>query len=406
MELLPAEKAAQIFLEKDIITAVFSKSENKTEQPSKIKIRKILLKNTEHYQIEEFRENKTFHKNILPDNFLPYLVIFFVHFKTAECSAKEKTLRFLKNKKGLWNLKQTPKPLSKIKSESASSLHDNTKNYVLPISPPPQFLKELNFFTAQGSIINSKYGKFRQINKYLEFIESVLPALTAGSTAKKLNIIDFGCGKAYLSFALYYYLTEIKKIPAEICGLDLKKDVIDFCNELSRKCNFSGLSFKTGDINSFEFRTEPDMVISLHACDTATDFALAKAIQNNAKVIFAVPCCQHELNAQIRKNAEKITAKNNPVFPMFDYGIVTEKFASLLTDTVRSKILEKHGYKVNVEEFIDTEHTPKNILIKAVKTALPAEKMQEKIKTAEFQLNLIKEYFFINPLLENLFTQK
>lgn len=211
MELLPAEKAAQIFLEKDIITAVFSKPENKTEQPSKIKIRKILLKNTEHYQIEEFRENKAFHKNILPDNFLPYLVNFFVHFKTAECSAKEKTLRFLKNKKGLWNLKQTPKPLSKIKSESAGSLHDNTKNYVLPISPPPQFLKELNFFTAQGSIINSKYGKFRQINKYLEFIESVLPALTAGSTAKKLNIIDFGCGKAYLSFALYYYLTEIKK---------------------------------------------------------------------------------------------------------------------------------------------------------------------------------------------------
>lgn len=148
------------------------------------------------------------------------------------------------------------------------------------------------------------------------------------------------------------------------------------------------------------------MVISLHACDTATDFALAKAIQNNAKVIFAVPCCQHELNAQIRKNAEKIIAKNNPVFPMFDYGIATEKFASLLTDTVRSKILEKHGYKVNVEEFIDTEHTPKNILIKAVKTALPAEKMQEKIKTAEFQLNLIKEYFFINPLLENLSTQK
>ncbi len=406
MELLPAEKAAQIFLEKDIITAVFSKPENKTEQPSKIKIRKILLKNTEHYQIEEFRENKAFHKNILPDNFLPYLVNFFVHFKTAECSAKEKTLRFLKNKKGLWNLKQTPKPLSKIKSESESSLHDNTKNYVLPISPPPQFLKELNFFTAQGSIINSKYGKFRQINKYLEFIESVLPALTAGSTAKKLNIIDFGCGKAYLSFALYYYLTEIKKIPAEICGLDLKKDVIDFCNELSRKCNFSGLSFKTGDISSFEFKTEPDMVISLHACDTATDFALAKAIQNNAKVIFAVPCCQHELNAQIRKNAEKITAKNNLVFPMFDYGIVTEKFTSLLTDTVRSKILEKHGYKVNVEEFIDTEHTPKNILIKAVKTALPAEKMQEKIKTAEFQLNLIKEYFFINPLLENISTQK
>lgn len=390
MELLPAEKAAQIFLEKDIITAVFSKPENKTEQPSKTKIRKILLKNTEHYQIEEFRENKAFHKNILPDNFLPYLVNFFVHFKTAECSAKEKTLRFLKNKKGLWNLKQTPKPLSKIKSESAGSLHDNT----------------INFFTAQGSIINSKYGKFRQINKYLEFIESVLPALTAGSTAKKLNIIDFGCGKAYLSFALYYYLTEIKKIPAEICGLDLKKDVIDFCNELSRKCNFSGLSFKTGDISSFEFKTEPDMVISLHACDTATDFALAKAIQNNAKVIFAVPCCQHELNAQIRKNAEKIIAKNNPVFPMFDYGIVTEKFTSLLTDTVRSKILEKHGYKVNVEEFIDMEHTPKNILIKAVKTALPAEKMQEKIKTAEFQLNLIKEYFFINPLLENLSTQK
>ena len=405
MNLLSAEEAAHVFIKNKPAAAVFSNPKNRLNLISKIKIRKILLKDTEHYQTEEFRENKTFHKNVPVDSFLPYLIDFFTQFKNTEASTQNGAIRFLQNKKGQIAFKQNSKPLSANCSDSKRA-HNNTKNYVLPISPPPQFLKELNFFTAQGSIINSKYGKFRQINKYLEFIESVLPALTAGSTAKKLNIIDFGCGKAYLSFALYYYLTEIKKIPAEICGLDLKKDVIDFCNELSRKCNFSGLSFKTGDISNFEFKTEPDMVISLHACDTATDFALAKAIQNNAKVIFAVPCCQHELNTQIRKNAEKITAKNNPVFPMFDYGIVTEKFSSLLTDTVRSKILEKHGYKVNVEEFIDTEHTPKNILIKAVKTALPAEKMQEKIKTAEFQLNLIKEYFFINPLLENLFTQK
>ncbi|WP_252722830.1 class I SAM-dependent methyltransferase [Treponema pedis] len=233
----------------------------------------------------------------------------------------------------------------------------------------------------------------------MEFIESIEPILLKIISKKKeLNIIDFGCGKAYLSFALYYYLNEIKHIPSQIYGLDLKKDVIEFCNNLAQTCNFSNLNFKTGDIGNFKFNTEPDMVISLHACDTATDFALAKAVKSNAKIIFAVPCCQHELNTQIRQNKQKI--RQSAFFSsLLDYGIITEKFSSLLTDTLRAKYLEASGYKVNIEEFIDTEHTPKNILIKAVKINTIKSEIIEKSKR---EIAEIIKTFSLTPVLEKL----
>ncbi len=214
--------------------------------------------------------------------------------------------------------------------------------------------------------------------------------------------MDFGCGKAYLSFALYYYLTEIEKLPVRICGLDLKEDVIDFCNKLSRECRFDNLIFKVGDIGRFKFNTPPDMVISLHACDTATDLAIAKAVKSNTKIIFAVPCCQHELNTQIRKNKEKIIKSLSPIL---DYGIITEKFASLLTDTIRGKLLESEGYKVSVEEFIETEHTPKNILIKAVKLDNKAKNKTLLIEKAKKEFKEIKKAFLIEPCLEKLLSE-
>ena len=214
--------------------------------------------------------------------------------------------------------------------------------------------------------------------------------------------MDFGCGKAYLSFALYYYLTEIEKLRVRICGLDLKENVIDFCNNLSRECRFDNLIFEVGDIGRFKFNTPPDMVISLHACDTATDLAIAKAVKNNTKIIFAVPCCQHELNTQIRKNRDKVI---KPLSPILDYGIITEKFASLLTDTIRGKLLESEGYRVSVEEFIETEHTPKNILIKAVKLDDKSKTKTALIEKAKEEFKEIKQAFLIEPCLEKLLNE-
>lgn len=402
MESLSAKKAAQIFLEKDIISAVFSKPVKQNKEISKIKIRKIILKNEEQYQIEEFRGNKTFHKNIKTDKITLQLENLFINFKTGQSQTSTSNIQFLQNRKGKIRFNEYPLSGININSKNtiknAQYLHDNKKNYLLPVSPPPDFLKKLNFFTEDGKIINSKYNKFKQICRYLEFIETILPDLNLSiCSSKPLNIIDFGCGKTYLSFALYYYLTEIKKIPVVITGLDLKEDVINFCNKLSNDFKFSNLYFEVGDINSFEFKNNPDMVISLHACNTATDSAIAKAIKSGTKIIFAVPCCQHEINMQIRRNIKTIQKNKNPIFPMLDYGIITEKFSSLLTDTIRAKILEANGYKVCIEEFIDMEHTPKNILIKAVKNN---NNTNQKNKEAKQQIELIKNQFFINPDLE------
>ena len=191
-------------------------------------------------------------------------------------------------------------------------------------------------------------------------------------------------------------------MPIRICGLDLKEDVIDFCNKLSRECRFDNLIFKVGDIGRFSFDTPPDMVISLHACDTATDLAISKAVKSNTKIIFAVPCCQHELNAQIRKNKEQIIKSLSPIL---DYGIITEKFASLLTDTIRGKLLESEGYKVSVEEFIETEHTPKNILIKAIKLDDEAKSKTVLIEKAKEEFKEIKKAFLIEACLEKLLNE-
>ncbi len=402
MESLSAKEAAQIFLQKNIISAVFSKPLKQNKEISKIKIRKIILKDVEHYQIEEFKGNKTFHKNIMMDKIIPQLENLFINFKTVQSQTGTSNIQFLQNNKGKIRFNEYSLPDINFNSKNiiknTETFHDNKKNYLLPVDPPPNFLKKLNFFTEDGKIINSKYNKFKQICRYLEFIETVLQDLKPNTaSSKSLNIIDFGCGKAYLSFALYYYLTEIKKIPTVITGLDLKEDVINFCNKLSNDCKFSNLHFEIGDISGFEFKNKPDMVISLHACNTATDSAIAKAIKNDTKIIFAVPCCQHEINIQIRKNIKIIQKNKNPIFPMLDYGIITERFSSLLTDTIRAKLLEVNGYKVCIEEFIDMEHTPKNILIKAVKKN---NKTKQKIEEAKQQIELIKNQFSIKPDLE------
>lgn len=262
-------------------------------------------------------------------------------------------------------LKEPPldAPLSTFADEKNVS-PNRRKNYILQEGIPVPFLIELGVMNESGKVLASKYDKFRQINRFLEYIADVLGTLTenGAGTQHFLHIIDFGCGKSYLTFALYYFLSEIKKLKVKITGLDLKKEVIQNCSALAKRWNYEGLCFQTGNIQEYAYEGTPiDMVISLHACDTATDYALAFAVQNRVRIILSVPCCQHELNSALKKHC------SNKAFDLFlKYGIVKERFASLATDTMRAALLESKGYAVQLLEFIDMAHTPKNILIRAV----------------------------------------
>ena len=234
--------------------------------------------------------------------------------------------------------------------------HNRTKNYILKEGIPVPFLIDLGVMNRQGDIVKSRYDKFRQINRFLEFIRDVEGELPKN---REITIIDFGCGKSYLTFAVYYYLHELKGLDISITGLDLKKDVIEKCNRLSNSYGYDKLIFKPGDIAEYTGQNSVDMVITLHACDTATDYALYKAVSWNSKVILSVPCCQHELNKQIH---------NKTMQPVLNYGILKERMAALMTDAIRAEVLKFKGYKTDILEFIDMEHTPKNLLIRAVRS--------------------------------------
>ena len=244
----------------------------------------------------------------------------------------------------------------------------------------------MGVMTADGKIVRTKFDKFRQINRFLEFIEDILPQLDKN---REVTILDFGCGKSYLTFAMYYYLHELKKYDVRIIGLDLKSDVIRHCNELSEKYGYEKLKFLEGNIADYTGVDEVDMVVTLHACNTATDFALDKAVGWNAKVILSVPCCQHELNAQM---------KNELLEPVFKYGLIKERMAALFTDALRAEYLESMGYEAQILEFIDMEHTPKNILIRAVKTGKKKQN-QDKIKK-------IEDFLQVDPTLGRLLAER
>ena len=227
--------------------------------------------------------------------------------------------------------------------------------------------------TPEGKIVNSKYDKFKQINRFLEYINDILPSVLEQKKCEDypLQIADFGCGKSYLTFAVHYYLTQIKKIDCKIIGLDLKEDVIEYCNSLAKEFDCSGLIFKTGDISKYsdsEKEHNPDIVITLHACDTATDYALKYAVLKNAKAILSVPCCQHEINMQLEQNKRELENTDAEIFkPLLKYGLIRERVSALITDSLRAEYLESAGYKVDIMEFIDMSHTPKNILLRAVR---------------------------------------
>ena len=263
--------------------------------------------------------------------------------------------------------------------------HNRQKHYILKEGIPVPFLQDLGVMTGDGKVVRTKYDKFRQINRFLELIEDVLPALDA---RRENRIIDFGCGKSYLTFAMYYYLHELKGYPVRITGLDLKKDVISRCSRLAESYGYDNLEFCHGDIADYSGADQVDMVVTLHACDTATDYAMAKAVAWGAKVILSVPCCQHELNR---------TMENPLLKPVFQYGIIKERMAALYTDALRAQLLEHQGYRTQILEFIDMEHTPKNLLIRAVWDGRPKDNLGE--------IGEILEFLHVKPLLYRLLEE-
>ena len=339
-------------INENLIQAVLSAGRNK-DGISKIKIRPIRLKGQICYQASATEGQKVLHKNYGRTELIEYVEKELAeNFRQFQAQGAVTDGVVLVSKKGKMTIKQKH---HEQKEKVQIQAHNRVKQYILKEGVPVPFLIDLGVMNEQGKIVHARYDKFRQINRFLEFIEDILPRL---SREREITILDFGCGKSYLTFAMYYYLHELKEYDIRIIGLDLKKDVIRHCNELSEKYGYEKLRFLEGDIADYTGVNKVDMVVTLHACDTATDYALAKAVGWDAKVILSVPCCQHELNRQI---------KNEILEPILKYGLLKERMAALITDGLRAQYLEREGYEAQILEFIDMEHTPKNILIRAVK---------------------------------------
>lgn len=358
----------------------------------KICARPVLKNKSLLFQIEEYTKTQVFHKNLTAGDAGSYLTGKLssdassqtAEFKNALVETKSFTANVLVSKKGTITIKK--KMNASTKQPKISLSHNRKKKYILEEGIPVPFLIDLGVMTQNGSIVNAHYDKFRQINRFLEYIEDILPSLPTG---RELRILDFGCGKSYLTFAIYYYLKVLKRYPVRITGLDLKEDVIRHCNELAVKYGYDKLEFLCGDIAYYDGCSQVDMVVTLHACDTATDYALAKAVGWGAKVILSVPCCQHELNKQM---------KNDLLSPVLHYGILKERMAALMTDGLRAQILEANGYRTQILEFIDMAHTPKNLLIRAVYNGHCADN--------KAQIDELLAAFDVNPTLYRLLCKK
>ena len=341
-------------INKNLIDLTISGQKIKNEdEPARVKVRPVMIKEELKYQASEYVGKKVLHINYSEDGLKKRIAEYMNSFRQAQFTMVDASATVLSSKSGTLTCKY--KKLAQIKSQKELS-HNRTKKYILREGEKVDFLVDLGVMTKDGIIVKSRYDKFRQINRFLEFIEDILPQL---DKEKEQTIIDFGCGKSYLTFAMYYYLRIMKGYNIRIIGLDLKKDVISHCNELRTRYGYDRLDFYEGDIASYKGVDCVDMVVTLHACDTATDYALAKAVGWGAKIILSVPCCQHEANR---------TIDSDILSPIMDYGILKERFAAISTDAIRAKLLEAEGYQTQILEFIDMEHTPKNLLIRAVKT--------------------------------------
>lgn len=335
------------------------------------------------WQVEKYTRKQVFHENLKEED-VPVFLKAALENNFRQCNAwegeREHMIRISKGGKAAYQKKGTSQ------APKAKTEHNRKKNYILEegtVIPP---LVDMGIFTAEGKVIRSMYDKYKQINRFVEMIDDEIDNLQKDQT---ITVIDFGCGKSYLTFILYYYLVEIKLLDVRIIGLDLKADVIRNCNQAAEKYGYDRLHFELGDINGYDCPYPVDMVISLHACDTATDYALYNAIRWKAKLIFSVPCCQHELNRQLNSGELSILTR---------YGIIQERMAALMTDAIRGNLLTACGYKTQLLEFVDLSHTPKNILIRAVRTVLPRSTKEEAYREVE----ALKGQFGLAPTLDRL----
>ncbi len=382
------ENIDNILKDEDIKRIIISKPAAKSYEYKKID---ILLKEHKNYQITKYTDKQAFHENITEGELslrVSELALGNEPFRQVNIWTESYEHFFLISQKGEVSAKK--RSLKNEEKIEVSEAHNREKKYLINEGQQVAPLIDMGVFTRDGKVVRSMYDKFRQINRFLEILDDEIGNLKTDH----LNVIDFGCGKSYLTFVVYYYLTQIRGIKANIIGLDLKKDVIKKCNEAAKKYGYDNLHFELGDINGYNAPFEVDMVITLHACDTATDYALYNAVQWNARMIFSVPCCQHELNKKIHSNDLSILSR---------YGIVKERFAALATDAIRGNLLEYAGYKTQLLEFIDFAHTPKNILIRAVRRNMTPKSSREKaLQEAE---RFMKE-FNTDQTLFNLLVEK
>jgi SAM-dependent methyltransferase len=383
------EKLQAICMEclNELLVQIVLSGARQKEGPQKIKIRPITQKGTLLFQASEQWGKQEKHKNYGKEELTAVLQRQLREdFKQMQMLTTTETITALSGKKGNLTIKRKKR---QTEGKAVSLEHNRKKRYILEEGIPVPFLVDLGVMTTEGKVVKARYDKYRQINRFLEFVEDVLPHLEAKSRdengeSREVTILDFGCGKSYLTFAVYYYLHELKKLDVRIIGLDLKEDVIRNCSSLAEKYGYDKLTFLTGDIAEYEGVTKVDMVVTLHACDTATDYALDKAVKWGAQVILSVPCCQHELNGQI--HCETLE-------PVLKYGLIKERMAALITDALRAGRLEEQGYQVQILEFIDMEHTPKNILIRGVRTGTKKENKK---------LDVCGDFLGVDPLLGRL----
>ena len=353
----------------EIIKISISSPFSKDEEFNKMTIRPVIIKKQNCFQAERFKNNQVFHLNMSESEFSAFLEEIFKKYAQIAVFKSGETITFSVGKNG--KIKKS-KSKNNLHQKSKNAENNRQKEYIFNEGENIPALVDLGVFTPDFKIVNSKYDKFKQINRFIEIVNDAF----TNDTNENITILDFGCGKSYLTFIIYHYFAEIKKKNVKIIGYDLKKDVVENCNKIAEKYGYNNLKFVVSDVTKDTLYDEHiDMVISLHACDTATDFALNYAISKNVKHIFSVPCCQHEVNKTIKKGGDFDI--------LLKHGLIKERMSALLTDSIRASILEDMGYSVDVLEFVDFSHSPKNIMLRAKKTKNVSDKNRNQI--AELQ---------------------
>ncbi len=365
-------------LAENIVEIVFTDPKNK-DGSKKIKVTPILHKGSEIYHCTIYIAKQVAHKNIKFEEIDGYIEKTLINYKQVIVKTT-KSLYHITNYNKI-KIKET-----KQQSDFVLKSHDNNKKNYINVSEKPAFFQYLGMIDKNFNIKQTMQSKYRQINKYIEIISDIEKYM---STEKQFTIVDFGCGKGYLTFSLYFYLAIKKNYNVKVIGVDLKQDVISKCNEISSSLNYENLSFVHGDIMNYKLEN-CDMIISLHACNNATDSSIIKALENDIDHIYLAPCCHQEVVK---------TIKNSSLDFMLKHGIVKENFSALLTDSLRALFLESFGYNVKVFEFIGSEHTPKNIMVKGHKMTGFSEEKYELFENLqkEFSLNL----FLSNEMKKN-----